>query len=299
MVRFGVHVGPQECSMAELRGVWQRAEELGYEWISVWDHFYGATRGVDQDCFEAISCHAALAATTTAARVGCLVYSAGFRHPSVMAKAAVTIDHLSGGRLELGVGAGWHEPEYRAFGIEFEPPAVRLRRLREYVEILRALLTQDRVDYAGEFWTINDAVCRPRPVQKAPPIWVGASGPRALAQAGAIGDGWNVAFVSPEKFAAQVEIVRANAPDPSRLATGVNLAPVSPHRDLEADLRQKFGPAWSSVAQGSLHGSTAQITDRVGRYVESGVDWVILALRAPFDLEAIEHFATDVAPSLR
>src|SRR4051794_40042561 len=97
MTRFGVHVGPQMCTMEELRTVWTAAEGLGFEWVSVWDHFYPAPAPLDGSCFEAVATHAALAALTERARVGCLVYSAGYRHPAVLANAAVTIDHISRG----------------------------------------------------------------------------------------------------------------------------------------------------------------------------------------------------------
>ena len=89
MTSFGVHAGPQMCTMDELRGVWRTAEELGFDWISVWDHFYPAPSPPDGDCFEAVACHAALAATTSRPRLGCLVYSAGYRHPAVLANAGV------------------------------------------------------------------------------------------------------------------------------------------------------------------------------------------------------------------
>ncbi|MGH9023790.1 MAG: LLM class flavin-dependent oxidoreductase, partial [Acidimicrobiia bacterium] len=168
MVKFGVHVGPQMTTMAELRRVWSRSEELGFEWLSCWDHFYPAPHPLDGDCFEAVACHAALAATTNRARVGCLVYSAGYRHPTVLANAGATIDHLSGGRLEMGIGAGWHEAEYSAYGIDFEPPGVRLRRMREAVEVVRLLWTEEVANYDGEFFTLRDARCNPKPVQARP-----------------------------------------------------------------------------------------------------------------------------------
>ncbi len=166
-VRFGVHVGPQMCTMAELTQVWSTAEELGFDWISVWDHFYPAPSPLDGDCFEGIACHAALAALTTKPRVGSLVYSTGYRHPAVLANAAATIDHLSDGRLELGLGAGWHVWEYEAYGIPFEAPKVRLRRMAESIECVRLLLTQDVANYEGEFFTLTDAYCNPKPVQAA------------------------------------------------------------------------------------------------------------------------------------
>ena len=301
MTSFGVHAGPQMCTMDELRGVWRTAEELGFDWISVWDHFYPAPSPPDGDCFEAVACHAALAATTSRPRLGCLVYSAGYRHPAVLANAGVTIDHISGGRLEMGIGAGWHDLEYEAYGMPFEPPAVRLRRMKESIEVVRLLWTQDTTDYDGEFFTLREARCNPKPVQSPPRIWVGASGEQVgLKLAGRHGDGWNVPFVSPEDFSRKLAIVKEAAPDPDRLTVGVNVALVVADEDgLDDALRTRFGPRADEVKPGVLAGSVPQITDRVGRYVEAGADWIVVALRAPFELDALEAFAAEVVPQFR
>jgi alkanesulfonate monooxygenase SsuD/methylene tetrahydromethanopterin reductase-like flavin-dependent oxidoreductase (luciferase family) len=299
MVQFGVHVGPQMCSMAELREVWSTAERLGFDWISVWDHFYPAPSPLDGDCFEGIACHAALAALTTRPRVGSLVYSTGYRHPAVLANAAATIDHLSDGRLELGLGAGWHKWEYEAYGIPFEAPAVRLRRMAESIECVRLLLTEDVADYDGEFFTLRDARCNPKPVQARPRIWVGASGEQiGLKLAGRHGDAWNVPFVSPEDFARKRSIVLDHAPDPTTFTTGVNLlyVPCAPD-EVDAALAERFGPMADVMRPGALVGDVAAITDRIGAYVDAGAEWVILALRAPFDLDALERFSTEIAPA--
>jgi alkanesulfonate monooxygenase SsuD/methylene tetrahydromethanopterin reductase-like flavin-dependent oxidoreductase (luciferase family) len=298
VIKFGVHVGPQMCTMPELRQAWEVAEESGFEWLSVWDHFYPAPAPIDGDCFEAVACHAALATSTLRVRVGCLVYSAGYRHPAVLANAGATIDHLSDGRLEMGIGAGWNKPEYDAYGLPFEPPAQRLRRMAETIEIVRLLWTQDTTDYDGEFFHLKEARCNPKPIQRPPRIWVGTLGERrGLALAGRLGDGWNAAFVSPEEYAHKLEIVKDNALDPARLVTGVNLGflPV-PEVEVDDALRLRFGPGAEALRSGMLVGSMESMADRVGQYVAAGAQWVILALRAPFDLDALAAFASEVVP---
>ena len=120
MTIFGVHTGLQNTSVDELRAGWRRIEELGFDWISIWDHLYGATGNVDDtNCLEAVTMHTALAIETSRVQCGALVYSVGFRHPAVLAKAVTAIDLLSGGRAAIGLGAGWAEVEYNAFGIDF------------------------------------------------------------------------------------------------------------------------------------------------------------------------------------
>lgn len=300
MIRFGVHAGPQECPVAELVQLWAAAERLGFEWISIWDHFYPAQVAPDRDCLEAVACHALLAAKTRAVRVGSLVYCAGYRHPAVLANAAATIDHISGGRLELGLGAGWHEAEYRAYGIPFEAPAVRLRRLAEAVEIIRLLWSEPVADFKGEFFTLTGAMCHPKPVQQSPRIWIGATGERlALPLAGRIADGWNAAYVSPESFARKLAIIKASSPAPDRLVTGVNVGLVLSDGDPQDALRRRYGDAADAVRPGILHGSIGEIVDRVGRYREAGADWLNLGLRAPFELDALQRFAAEVMPEAR
>jgi alkanesulfonate monooxygenase SsuD/methylene tetrahydromethanopterin reductase-like flavin-dependent oxidoreductase (luciferase family) len=137
-----------------------------------------------------------------------------------MANALVTIDHLSNGGMELGVGAGWLQREYKDYGIPFDPPGERLRRLRETVEVIRLLWHQDTADYDGKFYQLRSARCDPKPVQASPRTWVGAKQPRALQLAGKIGDGWNTEFQSPEDFAKAVAVVKEAARDPERVAIG-------------------------------------------------------------------------------
>ena len=120
MTVFGVHAGLQHTTADELKSVWTRIEDLGFGWISIWDHFYGATgRPDDAACLEAVAMHAALACSTSKVRCGSLVYSIGYRHPAVLAKAITAIDQLSGGRADMGIGAGWAVVEYEAYGIPF------------------------------------------------------------------------------------------------------------------------------------------------------------------------------------
>src|ERR1041385_1240410 len=131
MTIFGVHTGLQNTTPAELVELWQRIEANGYGWISIWDHFYAATLGEGADCLEAVSMHAALACSTTRVTCGSLVYSVGYRHPAVLAKAVTSIDHLSNGRAAIGLGAGWSQIEYDAYGIPFPATKVRMDQLEE------------------------------------------------------------------------------------------------------------------------------------------------------------------------
>ena len=172
MPTWGVHTGLQNTTIDELRALWRRIEDLGFDWISIWDHFYAADLATPE-CHEAVASHAALACTTERVQVGSLVYCAGYRHPAVLANALATIDHLSGGRAVLGLGAGWAVNEYAAYGIPFPGPGERLDILEESIECIRGLLRQEVTEFRGEHFTLTDAHCEPKPVQDELPIWVG------------------------------------------------------------------------------------------------------------------------------
>ncbi|MEY4607600.1 MAG: hypothetical protein RLY45_2360, partial [Actinomycetota bacterium] len=257
MTVFGVHVGLQHTTAAELRSVWRQIEDMGYGWISVWDHFYGATgRPEDAACLEAVAMHAALACTTSRVQCGSLVYSIGYRHPAVLAKAITAIDQLSGGRANMGIGAGWAKVEYDAYGIPFPEPKVRLDQLEEGIQVLRGLLHDDVTTFDGTWFTLREARNEPRPVQRRIPIWIGGGGEkRTLRIAARHADGWNVPFVTPEQFAHKCAVLDQHCADlgrdPSSVTKSVNLGLAY----TEESLVQQFGGIADMVRGGVLGGS--------------------------------------------
>lgn len=293
MTVFGVHTGLQHIGTDELRAAWRRIEALGYGWISIWDHFYGATgKPDDAECLEAVAIHAALACETSRVRIGSLVYSIGYRHPAVLAKAITAIDHLSGGRADMGIGAGWAQVEYDAYGIAFPEPKVRMNQLEEGIQVLRGLLHNDVTSFAGEYFNLHQARNEPRPVQAKLPIWVGGGGEkRTLKITARYADGWNVPFVAPEEFKRKRSILAEHCntvgrdADEIRCAINVGLA------WTEDSLQAQFGQLANYVRNGCLTGTDEQVLDRIGEYVEAGADQVNIALRAPFDLDAIERLS--------
>ncbi len=295
MTVFGVHAGLQNTSMASLRALWKQVEQLGFGWISVWDHFYSATLTDGAECHEAVATHAALACDTSRVRCGSLVYSVGYRHPAVLANAIATIDHLSGGRAELGLGAGWSEIEYRAYGIPFPPVKVRMDQLEEAIQCVRGLLREDTTDFKGEWFEMQNARCEPKPLQAELPIWIGGSGEkRTLRIAAQWADAWNVPFVDPETFAHKRSVLHQHCDtvgrDPADLRTAVNVGLAW----TEESLRAQFGGLADYVRPGVLSGSEEEVIDRIGQYVDAGADQVNIALRAPFDTEAVDRLAATV-----
>lgn len=178
-MRFGLDVAQHQLSWAELLRRARFAEEAGFDGIWVFDHFktlYGDPNG---PCMEGWTLLAALAASTERVRLGTLVTGITYRHPSILTAEAVTVDQVSGGRLEVAVGAAWNKGEHRELGIPFPPIRERAERLEEGIQVMRLLMTEDGATFEGRHHRIENATYHPRPVQKpTPPIWVGAGGER-------------------------------------------------------------------------------------------------------------------------
>ena len=299
MTVFGVHAGLQHTTTDELRSVWRRVEDLGFGWISVWDHFYGATgKPDDAACLEAVAVHAALACSTTKVRCGSLVYSIGYRHPAVLAKAITAIDHLSGGRADMGIGAGWAVVEYEAYGIPFPYVKTRMDQLEEGIQVLRGLLHDDVTNFDGRWFTAKDARNEPRPLQAKLPIWIGGGGEkRTLRIAAQYADGWNVPFISPDAFRHKNEVLDEHCANVGRAPKEITRAINVGLAWTEESLHAQFGTLAELVRAGVLSGTDEQIIDTIGRYVHAGAEQVNIALRAPFDVDALERFSAALSLS--
>ncbi len=288
---WGVHTGLQNTTVTELQDLWRRIEDHGFDWISIWDHFYAADLA-GTHCLEAVAAHTALAMSTERVRVGALVYCAGYRHPAVLAKAIATIDHFSGGRADIGLGAGWASGEYHAYGIPYPGDGARLDILEEAVQCIRGLLRQDRTDFAGDLFTLTDAACDPKPLQAELPIWIGGGGEkRTLAIAARYADGWNIPLVAPEVFAHKKGVLAEHCDrvgrDPGEIRCAVNVGAAVD----DAALRAQFGGMTDYARPGCLVGSPDEMVDQVGAFVDAGADQINLALRAPWDLAVLDHLA--------
>lgn len=295
MTIFGVHTGPANTTVDELQDLWRRIEDGPFDWISIWDHFYAAD-GNSTTCVDGIVAHTALAMTTSRVRCGSLVYCALYRHPGVLANAMAAIDHLSGGRCDVGLGAGWLQAEFDAYGIPFPPTGVRLDVMEESARCVRALLREPSVDFEGEHFSLRGAVLDPGPLQAELPIWIGGGGERrTLRVAAELAAGWNVPFIGPDEFARKSAVLdeHCDAVDRDRAAVrrsvNVGCAPT------EESLHRQFGAIAEFVRPGVLMGSEDQLVDGIGRYVDAGADQVNLALRAPFELAALDHLAGAIA----
>jgi F420-dependent oxidoreductase-like protein len=202
-LRFGIKSSGQDTTTDALRAVWRIADQAGFDHVWVFDHLASIGEGgPGRPVFEGWSLQAAIAVATERVRVGCLVTGNTYRNPALLAKIAVTVDHLSAGRLEFGIGAAWADVEHRMYGIKGLDH--RVGRLSESLQILRSLWTEPRTNFEGRYYTMRDAVCIPKPVQQPhPPIWIGAGGDRTLMLTARHADVWNPSGGSrPEEMAA-------------------------------------------------------------------------------------------------
>ncbi len=306
-MKFGLQTGQQDCTFEELRKLWHLADDSGFYWISIWDHhFESPPAGGQRPAFETVAIMSALALETSNVRVGCLVFSSAYRNPGIVAKAATTIDHLSGGRVEIGLGAGWHEPEYKAFGIDFPSPRIREDMLEEAAQIVRQMLHGGEANFQGEHYQMTHAYNVPRPVQDKMPIWIGGAGEkRTIPAAAKYADAWNGAYVAADVFKRKLGVL-ANAcesigRDPKTMNNAINLGFYMGIDAKEAEQKRKnlpWGPE-DPRYHGQILGTPEQAIDQIGQFIEAGAEQINLAMRAPFDMEATQAFIEQVMPAFK
>ena len=306
----------------------RRAEAMGFDSVWVSDHFflslgrYGGPADALYGSVEPLTALAGLATVTERVRLGTLVLGTGFRHPAMVAKSAVTIDLLSGGRLDVGLGAGWYEDEYRALGYEFGSLGRRFSILEESVEVLALLFGEkEPVSWEGEHFRLDEAYCRPRPVQDPrPPLLLGGKGgPRLLRLVVKRGDGWNTVWAwTPEDYADRAraldELCEREGRDPGSVTRSVGLYTVVGENERDLEARWRGVQAWvpggafanadrNEWGVDKLSGTPEQILDRLAAFAALGVDEMIFSIGPlPFaiaDEEMVNLLAERVLPAAR
>ena len=321
----------EPVSWAAVRDQALAAERSGFASVWVSDHLfidwrkYGGplTRQASLECWTTLT---ALAAATSKVRVGSLTLCNDLRSPGLLAKMAASLDLLSGGRLDIGLGAGWYEPEYRAAGIEFDSAGTRIRRLGEAAEVLKRLLAGEELTFDGEHYQLQDAICLPCPSPGSrPPIWIGGKGDFLLRTAARVADGWNFSWIGSfetyaERSRAADQACEKQGRDPATLLRSVG-AYVLVGRD-DADLRARFerlvertpqgvfpaptqgsAVSWEAFRKDHVTGTVGEVTERLGRLADLGVrEVVVTAGTLPFqvaDPEDVELLGAEVAPALK
>ena len=305
-ITFGVHVGPQNISIEELRRLWTFVDRNGFRWFSVWDHFYEAPP-VDgrSPHFEAVALMSAIACETRTLEIGNYVFCMAYRNPALLLKSLITIDHLSGGRCAIGLGAGWHEMEHAAYGFPFRPPKQRLDMLEEGVRVIRSLMENERTTFEGEYFRMNNAAMEPKPLHTLP-VWIGGQGEkRTLRIAARHADGWNVPYISPEDYRRKNEVLDSwcarEGRDPGTIKRSINLGFYMAATDAGgAAARETFTRQWgadgATRSGGMLLGGPSDVGEHVTRFAEAGVTALNIAFRPPVDWDGLQAFVEQIMP---
>jgi F420-dependent oxidoreductase-like protein len=275
-LRIGLKLSGQDTTIEALRAVWRVADESGFDHVWDFDHLASiGDGGPDRPIYEGWTLQAAMAEATKRIRIGCLVTGNTYRNPALLAKSAVTVDHISGGRLEFGIGAAWAEIEHQMYG--FEGLDHRVGRLSESLRIIKSLFTEERTNFEGRYYHFKDAFANPKPIQKPhPPFWIGASGPSTLRLVARHADVWNIAGGDPAR-------VKELTPMLEEACGAVGRNPSEIRRSIQ------FG--WDGEDRG-------QLQDLCAQYLELGVTEQVIYLRGAQPVALAEKIAAAL-PDLR
>jgi F420-dependent oxidoreductase-like protein len=308
-VRFGIQTPNQDATWDDVLATWKEAEALGFDSGWVFDHFMPIFGGQDGACLEGWTMLAALAAETSRLRVGVLVTGNTYRNPALLAKMATTVDHVSHGRLVLGIGAGWFERDHAAYGFPFGTPRERAQKLAEALEVITRLWRDDHPSYAGKYYRLEKAPFAPPNVQRPhPPIVIGGQGKQWIVPLVArYGDGWNaVTGVTPDGIRERRAIIAdeckriGRSPCPAEVSVLLQLVAIT---DIPL-----AGPAvrlgaralgLGRAAPGIIADSPGTIRDRIREYVDAGATEIIVGLRPPFDRALLRRFAQEIMPAFK
>lgn len=274
MGRYGIKTPPQHGSWADFLDTWRVADQTDVI-DSAWnfDHFYPLTEPLDGTCLEGWTMLAALAQATTRLKIGSMVNGMHYRHPAVTANMAATVDHISGGRLQLGLGAGWMEPESNAYGIALGTLAERSDRFEEGVEVVVSLLENEFTTFDGRYYQLVDARCEPKSVQQPrPPIVIGGKGRRrTLRTAARFADHWDMTFPpSVDAFRELDEVLQGHCEVVGR-----------DHTEIERSIHLAF----------SVDSDVDALVAEAQPFFAAGVDLVIFSMRGPYRGAEIERLA--------
>jgi F420-dependent oxidoreductase-like protein len=310
---FGVQIEPQYGFTYDMiQCIADAGESLGFESIWVSDHLFMTTDSIATPCLECWTVLTALARDTTTLRFGAMVTSQSYRNPALLANVAATIDHMSNGRLYFGIGAGWKEVEYRAYGYPYPRPVVRIRQLEEAIQIAKKMWTEDKPTFKGTYYTIEDVLCYPQPVQKPHiPVWVGGSGNLTLKVTARHGDGCNFAWTVPlDLYQQKLDVLRRHCVvvgrdyEAIRKSCGLMIVMAPTERGVQRKLEDldkiRDTPYMRYVGRQrpNLMGTPDVVAQRMREYMALGIDHFILRFHFGDEIASMTLFMDEVKNQL-
>ena len=307
-IRFGIQTGQQFAEWPDIVRLWERADALGYDSAWTYDHFVAVMMDPYDPTLEAWTCLGALAMVTSRIRIGVLVTGNTYRHPAILAKMATSLDVISGGRLEFGIGTGWYEPEHRMFGIPLGSVRERCERLDESLQVIRSLWSKPKTTFAGRHYQLEAAIHEPKPVQKPhPPIVIaGAGEKRLLPLVARHADVWT-SFGSPAVYRHKIAVLDRLCREVGRTAAEIEKSVLVPtaitdNLDTVAPMIQGYAMYQQISEDEARHwmllGPADAVRAQIENFIAAGVTHIILTL-TPWNLDAMERFAAEVMPAFR
>lgn len=307
-IRFGLQTPPEGATWEELVRVWKFADDLGYDSLWTSDHFITSLfpQQPHTPVFDGWTALAGLGVLAKRVRMGVMITGVPYRYPSQLAKIAVTIDRMTGGRLIMGIGASWSQKEHEQYGIEWRPSGERVHRMGEAIQVFKLLWTQPAATFNGRYYQLRDAVCEPKPVQKPHiPIWVGGWGEQlTLKYAALYGDGWNTTgspISLPRKLEALQRHCEAARRDPGEIEKSVMHMRLMMTDDQAAVRRfveastYRRASGYEDLKGHYMMGTPAEMRELVGQFINLGVTHFVGQVVAPYDYETIERWYKEVA----
>ena len=300
---LGVQIEPQfGFKYADVVGIAREAETAGFRALWVSDHLFLGPDAVTTDCLEAWTLLAALAVDTKKIRIGPMVTSQSYRNPALLAKIAAGVDQMSGGRLEFGVGAGWKEVEYKAYGYEFPDAPTRVTQMVETLEICTRMWKEPKATYRGKYYRIEDALCSPKPAQKPLPIWIGGTKPRVMRIAAKYAEWFNMSNPGqpPEPRIAELNkelpaACKAVGRDPDTLKRSLFIQVLAAPTRREVDeiagelgARAKTsGAEWLKARPAMIVGTPDEVGVRLRAIAAGGIDHANIMFPYAFELAGV------------
>jgi F420-dependent oxidoreductase-like protein len=283
------------------------AEELGYDSIWVYDHFHNVPVPAHEAMFECWTVMAAISQRTSTVRLGQMVGCAPYRNPALLAKVTSTIDVISGGRLDWGIGAGWYEHEFHGYGFEFAAAKDRIGMLRETVEIVKAMWSEPDVSYDGRYYQLQGAQCDPKPVQKPhPPVWIGGGGEQLTLRVVARHADCSNFGGKPHEWAHKAEVLKQHCKAVGRdydeirkTISGEVFIRETEQELVEAGTKSMWGEPLDSWRQGNLVGTPDEVSEKVQAYIDLGCTGFVPWCSDYPETESLRLLAEKVIPNFR